>query len=148
MPLFSYKVREQEINPKKVYSIDSGLRNLVGFTFTEDLGKLYENVVFLELFKRYDAVFYWSDKYEVDFVVKDGKTIQQLVQVCYDLSNPHTKEREIKSLLKASEEFHCSNLLIITSEMENVENQDGKIIKYIPLWKWLLADQLPHTTTQ
>ncbi|MGM0510750.1 MAG: DUF4143 domain-containing protein [Thermoplasmatota archaeon] len=52
--MFSYSIKKQQINPKKIYCIDNGIRNSVGFKFSRDLGRLYENTVFLELNRRYD----------------------------------------------------------------------------------------------
>ena len=80
---------------------------------------------------------------EVDFVVKEGIKIKQLIQVCYNLENNDTKSREIRALLKAGEELKCTNLIVINSDKEGEEDAEwfgikGKI-KFIPLWKWLLA---------
>lgn len=144
---FSFKVKEQEKSPRKVYCIDQGLANIAGFRFSENLGKIAENIVFLELKREQSRIpslefYYWKDKQhrEVDFVKKQDKDIEQLIQVCWDLSNPKTKQRELKALLKASRELKCDDLLIITSEKEGEEKVEGKTIKYIPLWKWLLGE--------
>ena len=63
--------------------------------------------------------------------------------MCYDISNYNTREREIKSLIKASKELKCSDLLIITMDYENEElfnlDSNRKKIKFVPLWKWLLS---------
>jgi predicted AAA+ superfamily ATPase len=141
---FSYSLKEQEKTMAVIYSIDNGLRNLLGFTFSKDSGWLYQNTVANSLIKEYgkENVFYWmSDiKEEVDFVVKEGLKVKQLVQVCYDLSGLGTKEREVKALLKASKELKCKNLFIITEDYEKEEKIENKKIKFIPLWKWLLED--------
>jgi len=142
IPLFSFSLKKQLANPLKIYSIDVGMRNAVSFRFSEDMGKLYENATAIELIKRFgkESIFYWkSSKHkEVDFVLKQGLKIKQLIQVCYDLENIEAKKREIKTLLEASKELRCSNLLIITEDKEDEEKIKGKTIKYIPLWKWLL----------
>lgn len=75
-------------------------------------------------------------------MVKEGLKVSQLIQVCYNLENTKTKEREIRALLKASEELKCKDLLIITEDYEGEEPAEwfgmkGKI-RFIPLWKWLL----------
>jgi len=144
---FSFKLKEQFIAPKKVYCIDNGLVNTIGFKFSDDFGRLIENLVAVELFRRksYNAtgwgIYYWKDRQqrEVDFVIKDGKKVRQLIQVSSLSSRDEIKKNEIDSLLKASAELRCSNLLIITWEYEDVEKVGGKAIKYIPLWKWLLS---------
>ncbi len=137
---FSYKVKEQILNPKKVYCIDAGLRNAVCFRFSEDIGKLYENVVFLELKRKGKEIYYWKDaqQREVDFVIKEGLVVKELIQVCLNLENEKTKKRETDALLIALDEFEINEGTIITEDYENEENFDGKIIKFIPLWKWLL----------
>ncbi|MDP3765905.1 MAG: ATP-binding protein, partial [Nanoarchaeota archaeon] len=139
---FSYSVKEQERTMSVVYAIDNGLRNLLSFKFSQDNGWLYQNVVANSLMKRFgkDKLFYWMSptKEEVDFVVKPDLKVQQLIQVCYNIADPATKKREVKSLLKASKELRCSSLLVITESYEADEKFDGKKIKYLPLWKWLL----------
>ena len=72
-------------------------------------------------------------------IIKEGIKIKQLVQVCFNIKNQKTKNREIKALVKGSKELKCDNLLIITDDYENEENIDKKLkIRFIPLWKWLL----------
>ncbi|MBI4980449.1 ATP-binding protein [Candidatus Woesearchaeota archaeon] len=136
---FSYSAREQLLNPKKIYCIDSGLRKAVSFVFSEDWGKLTENLVFNELKKQELEVYYWKGRGEVDFIVKEGKKVTQLIQVCYELSDPFTKEREIKSLVEASAELRCKNALVITSDNEGEEKHKGLVVKFVPLWRWLLS---------
>lgn len=143
--IFSYKVKERKQYPVKVYSIDNGFVNLVNPRFTENMGALMENAVAIKLLKEKEdkkiEFYYWKDYQgrEVDFVVKEGMQVKQLIQVCYDISDLGTKEREIKALLKASEELKCKNLLVITWDYESVEEVKGKKIKFVPLWKWLLV---------
>ncbi|MCD4808342.1 MAG: ATP-binding protein, partial [Methanosarcinales archaeon] len=73
VPIYSPSLKVQSVNPKKIYCIDTGLRNAVSFKFSEDRGRLAENAVFVELKRRKKEVFYWkSDAGEVDFIVKDG----------------------------------------------------------------------------
>lgn len=138
--IFSYKVKEQLQYPQKVYSVDSGLRNEVSFRFIRDLSKLYENAVALELKRREKEIYYWQnpEKKEVDFVIKKGLKVKELIQVSYDLSRKETREKEITALIKAMEEFKLNRALVITHEYEGKEKIDGKNIYFIPLWKWLL----------
>jgi len=143
--IFSYKIKDQFQNPKKIYCIDNGIFNFIGLKFSKDYGKMYENSVFLKLKKesfdnRLINIFYWKNilHEEVDFVVNEGLKAKQLIQVCYNTENLETKKREIKALIKASEELKCSNLLVITKDYENEEKIDNKKIKFVPLWKWLL----------
>ncbi len=143
---FSFKVKEQEKAARKVYSVDTGLCNVLGFRFSKDSGKIMENVVFLELMKINAnnpnfEIYYWQDTFgkEVDFVIKQRLKIKQLIQVSYDIDDIDVKKRELKALTKASEELKCRNLLVITWDYESEEKVDNKEIRFVPLWKWLLA---------
>lgn len=142
VPKFSFSYKKQVLNPKKVYAIDTGLRNVVSFQFSEDLGKLYENLVFLELFKEGKDIYYWKGRggREVDFVVKKGKEVEQLVQVCYDVEDEATEKRERKGLERAMEEFGLDEGLVITKDRSDKEVVGSKEIIYKPLWKWLLEN--------
>lgn len=132
---FSYK--KQIISPKKIYCVDTGIRNLVGFKFSEDIGKIYENIVFVHLRRKNKEIFYWNDEYECDFIVKNGKKLEA-IQVCYDIKK--VKEREARGLLDALYHFKLSEGIIITEDFEGKEIIKDKIINYIPLWKWLLQE--------
>jgi len=134
----SYKETEQTI--PKIYLVDNGLLIINGI---ENLGRLMENVVFLELIRRNfvlnENLFYFIPNYkEVDFVLKSGEKITQLIQVCYNLDDFNTKERELNALLKASKDLNCSNMLVISWDYEGREKFKGKKIMFLPLWKWLL----------
>lgn len=142
---FNFKLKQQFIAPKKVYCIDSGLMNSIGFKFSENRGKVIENEVALELQRRKAKensfeVYYWKDyqQNEVDFVIKKDKKIESLIQVSYINSKEEIKERETNALLKASKELRCKNLMVITWDYETDEKFEGEIIKFVPLWKWLL----------
>jgi predicted AAA+ superfamily ATPase len=134
---FSYSLKEQEVNPKKVYAVDLGLRNVVGFKFSEDLGKLYENAVFLKLMKQNCEIYYHAEKNECDFLIKKGKRIVSAIQVCFHPTNENM-EREIAGLLGALNEYDLDEGIIITEDTERTEKQGNKTIKLVPLWKWLL----------
>ena len=133
---FSYSLKKSEQTLPKIYLVDNGILYING---VREKGKLMENLVLVELKRRDKNVYYWSNSYEIDFVVTNGKKIEQLIQVCYDISNYETKEREIKALLKASKELKCKNLFCITWDFEGEEKIERKKIKFVPLWKWLLG---------
>ena len=144
VPKFSFSLKEQILNPKKVYCMDPGLRNIVSFKFSEDRGRIAENVVFLNLlFRNRNSdreIYYWRDKRgrEVDFVLKRGLKIERLIQVTYVSSEEEVDIREKKALLKASEELNCEDMQVITRDYEAEEDFKGKKIKFTPLWKWLV----------
>ncbi|MFA5859385.1 MAG: ATP-binding protein [Elusimicrobiota bacterium] len=146
--MFSYKLKEQLSANKKIYCIDNGYIHAKAFKLSPDYGKLYENVVAIELKRRElegkSQVFYWKNaqQEEVDFVVKQGTKAVQLIQVCYDTTARETKDREKRALLKASKELRCTDLLILTDNYTAEEEFKwyGKNckIKYVPVWSWLL----------
>lgn len=140
---FSYSLRETDQSLPKVYQIDTGYPARLGQS--QDTGRLMENTVAVEWLRKKSLdptldFYYWKAQNgkEVDFLIKKGTTIQELVQVCYDVEEWKTRRRETSSLIKASEELGCKNLKIITWDHEEKETIDGKKIIYIPLWKWLL----------
>lgn len=140
---FAYSLKEQLLNPRKVYAIDTGFRTAMGFRFSEDRGRLMENAVFIELLRRGYEVFYWRspNNREIDFVIKKGRTIEALVQVCDDLDSPATRRREVDALLEASKHLRCNRLLIITDSVDAEEKiKGGHIVTTAPLWRWLLQD--------
>ncbi|MBI5391272.1 ATP-binding protein [Candidatus Woesearchaeota archaeon] len=137
---FSFKLKEQALAPRKSYCIDTGIIRAVGFQSSENRGFLMENLVAVELWRRNKELYYWKDhqQREVDFILKEGKGVVQLIQVCADITHIETKQREIKALLVASRELRCNEMLVITSDYEGREQHERKIIHFIPLWKWLL----------
>ena len=148
MSRFSYKLKEQLSSIKKIYCIDNGFVHAKAFNSSQNSGRLYENAVAIELKKQElnnkINLYYWKNQQqeEVDFVVKEGIKIKQLIQVCFNITDLKTKNREIRALIKAGKELKCNNLLIITENTEKEEKTewfgDEANIKYIPLWKWLL----------
>ncbi len=144
---FSFSFKEQEKAQRKIYSADVGMSNAIGFRFSENLGKIMENIVAVELKKRQSfnpqiEIYYWKDyqQREVDFVVKEGLDVVQLIQVCHDVTNLETKEREVRSLVRAMKEFKLTEGLIITDDFESEEEMKGFKIEYVPMWKWLLLE--------
>lgn len=143
---FSFKVKEQEKSPRKLYGIDTGLNNAVGFRFSENIGRSAENAVFLELRRRQAfqpelEFYYWKDIHhrEVDFVVKEGLKITDLIQVCWNVEDPGTKNRELRALRKAMDELKSATGLVLTEEYEAEEEVKAKKIRFVPLWKWFLS---------
>jgi predicted AAA+ superfamily ATPase len=137
----SPKLKERVQQPKKVYGIDTGFYTL-NPTFSEDIGIKMENLVAIELLKKrlYNPLvelFYWKDYAgnEVDFVLKDGTNIKQLIQVTYASTFNEIGDRELTALRKAGNELNCNDLVVLTWDYEAV-GENG--IMFIPLWKWLL----------
>lgn len=142
---FSFKLKRRMIAPKKIYCVDMGFLNTIASRFSEETGRLIENLVFLELLRKKSyapnpcEIFYWKDhrQREVDFVFKDGIKVKQLVQATYASGRDEIEKREIEALMKASDELNCRNLLLITWDYEKELNLKKKVV-CMPLWKWLL----------
>ena len=141
---FSFKTKEQIKAPKKIYLIDNGFISAKSFQFSQNIGKLMENLVFVEFLRRgykpNESVFYYKTRNakEIDFVLRNKTKIEKLIQVCYETNKLETKKRELAALVEASEELSCNNLEIITWDEEREEEFKNKKIKFIPLWRQLL----------
>jgi uncharacterized protein len=141
---YAIKIKTQQKSPKKSYVIDNGFIKARSFEFSPNWGRLLENVVFAELLRRnykpeLDLFYYRTrNDREIDFVCRKGHNVARLIQVCYDISNPKTLKREIASLLEASSELTCNNLLIITWDKEEVIEKSELIIQLLPACKWLI----------
>ena len=134
----SFKVKEQLRNPKKVYAIDTGIRNAVSYRFSEDFGRLAENVVFLSLLPMEKEIYYYKGTGEVDFVVKKGMSTESLIQVSMAGSDRKIDERELKSLIEGMESLRVRDGYVVTEDYEETISAGKNTIKAVPLWKWLL----------
>lgn len=134
LPRFNNKLKLMNKAPKKVYVVDNGFVQSTAFNLSDNLGRLLENQVFVELLRRGyipgQTLFYYrtrNDK-EIDFVTRKGARVEQLIQVCYDMTSEKTRKRELDALTEAAEELHCDNLLVITnSKKEHIEWKDTSI---------------------
>ena len=136
---YNNKLKLMKKAPRKVYVVDNGFVSAKAFAVSENLGRLLENQVFIELMRRgYDTektIFYYrsrNDK-EVDFVLRNGAHIERLVQVCYDMSSPKTEKREVDSILECAGELKCNNLTIVTRDEERTIEKAGYTIEVVPI---------------
>ncbi|MEW6619683.1 MAG: ATP-binding protein [bacterium] len=141
---FSYKIKEQLSTFKKIYIMDNGFINAMIFNFSENRGKLLENIVAIELKRRSIRddfeIFYWNNYYvECDFIIKKGKQVISAYQVCSEL-NINNKEREISGLTAVMKEFDLKNGTILTESMEDEISINSSKIQVTPVWKWLLSE--------
>lgn len=139
LPRYNNKLKLMNKTPRKVYIVDNGFVAAEAFSLSENLGRLLENQVFIELIRRgYDiekTMFYYrsrNDK-EVDFVLRKGTHIEQLVQVCYDMSSPKTEKREVDSIVECAGELKCNNLVIVTYNDKRIIEKGGYIITVVPI---------------
>jgi predicted AAA+ superfamily ATPase len=142
----SFSERKKDFSINKTYINDNCFMKIVDSS--KNIGKKMEQAVFLELLRRkrpLSHIFYYKNVQanEVDFVITEGNKPTQLIQVCQKVDDITTKQREIRSLIKAGSDLNCKNLIIITEDYQGTEeakwfDNKGKIT-YIPLWKWLLS---------
>lgn len=137
LPRFNNKLKLMNKAPKKVYIVDNGFVQSTAFNLSENLGRLLENQVFVELLRRGyipgQTLFYYrtrNDK-EIDFVTRKGTKVEQLIQVCYDMTSEKTRKRELDALVEAAEELHCDNLLVITNDQKEKVKLRKKTVNVI-----------------
>ncbi|MFA6475050.1 MAG: ATP-binding protein [Patescibacteria group bacterium] len=132
-------------SPKKVYVVDNGFISAKAIQHSPDKGRLMENLVFTELVKHGHEpnrdIFYYKTRNdrEVDFVLKQDLNVTDLIQVCYDMSNPEVERREIKALVEAGAELKVKKLTIITWNEKRQVEKNGMTVQIKPLWEWLIA---------
>ena len=139
---YNNKLKLMKKAPRKVYVVDNGFVASKAFNLSENLGKLLENQVFVELLHRgYDTektLFYYhsrNDK-ETDFVLREGNKVKELIQVCYDMSKEKTIKREVDSIVECAGELGCDNLTIVTWNEERTIEKKGYTIKVVPVGKF------------
>ncbi len=140
LPLYRKSFAKRE-SQKKYYFLDTGFLKL--FEIDNEIGKKLENLVYTEIIKNKQEVFYWRNKNgnECDFVIKNKNTFD-LIQVTYEY-NTNSKNRELKGLTEAMDYFKCNNGTIITYDQEKTITADSRKIKIVPLYKWLLEGESP-----
>ncbi len=146
IPKFSYKLKEQLSSQKKTYVIDNGFIESVGFNISGNLGKKLENLVATELYRRTftteEKLFYWKEKYEVDFVIFSENSVKGLIQVSANVENIKTIQREKRALIEAANKLNCDNLIVVTENYSAEEYFEWygtkKKIQFIKIDDWLL----------
>jgi len=143
---YSPKSIERIKSPRKVYAVDNGFVTAKAIQHSPDKGKLMENLVFTELVKRgmkpNRELFYYKTRNnrEVDFVIKKGNEVSELVQVCYQALTSNIEQREVKALVEAGKELNVSKLSVLTWNEKRVVRKDNLDIQFRPFWEWLLEE--------
>lgn len=135
---FDFSIKKQMINPKKMYCIDNAIIGTNAFQFSENKGRLLENLVYIELKRRGKEIYYHRGHGECDFVIKEGIAITQAIQVCFDLHSENM-QRETSGLLDAMKEYKLIEGLILTFDLEDQIQVQSRNIIILPVWKWLLG---------
>ena len=138
LPKFSRKLSIREFGERKIYAIDTGLLNAVVYKFTEDKGKAVEQIVYWELMRRGKQLFFLKNGFECDFItMAPNGDLGEILQVSIDLSDPHTRKRELKGLGAACRKLglHCGT--IITLDEEDTLSDNGIDVSLVPLAQYL-----------
>jgi len=136
IPRFTYSVKQQQNNPKKVYIVDQAFARQNSTQLSEDFGRILENMVFIHLRHTHPEIYYFQEKHECDFVVVD-KNKHQLYQVCWQLDR-HNKDREFNGLAEAMQFFNLKKAKLITYNEEDSYTIKGTgKVDIIPFWKWM-----------
>jgi len=138
---FSFSLKKQFTSQKKTYCIDNGIINSVSFRFSKNKGRFLENMVFVELQRRYNDVYYYKTQKgrEIDFLVRRDKKDILLIQVTESLSDRKVRQRETDSLLAGMKELHVKKSLILTADEEETIRSKERIINVVPAYKWFIA---------
>jgi len=134
-----YSVKRQQIAPKKIYAIDTGLARAVGFAFSPNRGRLLENLIFLALRRQGRDIYYLTlkDGYEVDFYLPHAGL---LIQVAENLQQEQIREREIRALKAAMSSLNLQEGLILTANGEDSLQSGNMTIHIQPIATWLLRN--------
>ena len=134
---FDYSVKKQMMNSRKSFAVDPALCNRLGFRFSENKGRILENIVYLQLLRKGNQIFYHSSKKECDFVIRDGLKIKAAIQVVYELTDTNA-EREVEGLLEAMTMYNLKKGVIIAAHTTTQKTKIPDSINILPAWKWLL----------
>lgn len=143
---YSAKAGERVRSPKKVYVVDNGFVSAKAVQHSPDMGKLMENLIFTELVKKgkkpnFDLFYYKTrNDREIDFLIKKGSRVDELIQVVYQTQDAKIRDREEKALFEAVGELKVDKLTLITWDEKREIQKDGLIIKVVPLFEWLMKD--------
>lgn len=132
---FSFSLKAQITSKRKIYCIDTGFVHSTAFAFSENLGRILENEVFLHLAGR--EVYYHKQKHECDFVVKERNKVVDAIQVTTKLDE-HNRKRELDGLLEAMQNHNLNTGLVLTLEQEDEMIIGGKKVTIMPVWRWIL----------
>jgi hypothetical protein len=137
--------RRRMVNPRKAYPVDPGLIPLYDPTGRGNVGHALETVVLLELERRGCEVAYvrTADGYEVDFHARDPEGKTTLIQVCSDVGDTGTWEREVRALSNAASAYPHAQPLLLTFDPQPPRVALPRPVLWQAAGAWLLGDPMP-----
>lgn len=141
LEVFHFSMKQQIRSPRKIYAVDTGLAAAVSFRFSENVGRYLENLVFLELHRRGEEMFYYrtTNGLEVDFLCRRDNRTAVLIQTAWDMGAEDTRKRELRALAKAMAELNLKEALVVTHEEEGEIPVNGGTVRLVPVWRFLLG---------
>lgn len=137
---YDFSLKKQHVHEKKLYCIDTGMRNAVAFRFSGDRGRMLENLVLIELLRRGKSVYFFKNPNECDFIIEERGKITGAVQVCFELTQQN-RDRELGGLLGAMSTHGLESGTILTYHQEETIESGDALVKVLPAWKWLIGYQ-------
>jgi hypothetical protein len=135
---FHRNLKVQARDPRKIYVVDAGLRRVAARSAEADIGKLLENLIYLELRRGNHGIYYYNEKSEVDFIVTEGYAPKAAIQVCaYGMEVKSTRERELNALVDCLHNLDLDEGLIVTMDRNEIIERDGKIVRSVSAVDWL-----------
>ena len=142
LPRYNNKLKLMTKAPRKIYVVDNGFLAAKAFSTSDNLGRLLENQIFVNLLRKgYDpekSMFYYrtrNDK-EIDFVLRENNRVKHLVQVSYEMISDKTIRRECSALVEAAQELRCNDLYVLTYNETQTIEWDGYTIHVLPVMEW------------
>ena len=136
VPRFSWSLKSVAVNRKKVYTIDPAFAEANSLSYSKDSGRLFENTIFLALRRKYTEIYYFKESGECDFVIKEGRKVTAVIQVCQKI-NYDNKDRELAGLFEAMDFFKLNTGTIITKNQSDTVKKEDKTVKLVPAYKFV-----------
>jgi predicted AAA+ superfamily ATPase len=135
---YDFSLKKQYVNEKKLYCIDTGMRNAVAFRFSDDKERMLENLVYIELLRRGKSVYFFRNQKECDFITEERGTVTGAIQVCFELSREN-RDRETGGLTGAMTMHGLTEGIILTYNQKETITEGDTVIHVLPVWKWLIG---------
>jgi uncharacterized protein len=140
-PVKSASLRQQQVNPRKAYLLDPGFFWIATTRLTQDLGRVLENMVFMELIRRENTVLYLKGRQETDFLAISPDGRRQVIQVCLDMTDHGTRQRELRAMAEALQTEELDQGLVITLSEAGEERIEAKTVRVVPFWQWAASPE-------